>query len=88
MDFGNEEEFEGGSNDILADEYQVAVDQEAFQLGFGDSRPGQKDKNSNLIITIVNRSGIYEIGIRWCYCLNAPKHDMQLMMVGLFPATF
>jgi hypothetical protein len=26
MNFNNEEEFEGGSNDILADEYQAGVD--------------------------------------------------------------
>jgi hypothetical protein len=88
MDFSNEEEFEGGSNNILADEYQVAVDQKAFQLGFRDSRPGEKDKNSNPIIIIIDRSGVHEIGIRWCCCLNAPKRDMQLIMVGLFPATF
>ena len=88
MDFSDEEEFEGGSNNILADEYQAAVNQEAFQLGFGDSRPGQKDKNSNPIIIIVDRSGVHEIGVRWCCCLNAPERDMQLMMVGLFLATF
>jgi hypothetical protein len=88
MDFDNEEEFEGGSDDILADEYQAAVDQDVFQFGFGDSRPGQKDKDGNPIITIVDRSGVHEIGIRWCCCLNAPERDMQLMITGLFPATF
>ena len=88
MDFDDKEEFEGGSDDILADEYQAAVDQDAFQLGFGDSSPGQKNKNGNPIMTIVDRSGVHEIGVRWCCCLNAPKRDMQLMMAGLFPATF
>jgi hypothetical protein len=88
VDFDDEEEFEGGSDDFVADEYQGAVDQGAFQLGFGDSRPGQKDKDGNPIITIVDRSGVHEIGVRWCCCLNAPERNMQLMMAGLFPATF
>jgi hypothetical protein len=39
-------------------------------------------------MTIVNRSGIHEIGVSWCCCPEAPKHDMQLMRAGLFPATF
>ena len=88
MNFDDEEEFVGGSDDILADECQAAVDQDAFQLGFGNSRPGQKDKDGNPIITIVDRSGVHEIGVRWCCCLNAPERNMQLMMAGLFPATF
>ena len=87
-DFDDEEEFVGGSDDILADESQAAIDQDAFQLGFGNSRPGQKDKDGSPIITIVDRSGVHEIGVRWCCCLNAPERNMQLMMAGLFPATF
>jgi hypothetical protein len=39
-------------------------------------------------MTIVDRSGIHEIGIAWCCCVEAPQHHMQLMMEGLFPATF
>ncbi|KAF8270241.1 hypothetical protein EI94DRAFT_1463769, partial [Lactarius quietus] len=39
-------------------------------------------------ITVIDRSGIHEIGINWCRCPEAPKHDLQLMMAGLFPATF
>ncbi|KAF8267233.1 hypothetical protein EI94DRAFT_1701133 [Lactarius quietus] len=48
-------------------------------LGFGSSKP---------FITVIDRSGIHEISINWCCCLEAPKHDLQLMMAGLFPATF
>jgi hypothetical protein len=39
-------------------------------------------------MTVVNWSGVHEIGVSWCCCPGAPKHDMQLMMAGLFPATF
>jgi hypothetical protein len=88
MDFHQEEECEGSSDDILADEYPAAVDQDAFQLGFGSSSPGRNDKDPNPVITIIDRSGVHEIGVRWCCCLNAPDRDMQLMAAGLFPATF
>jgi hypothetical protein len=42
VDFDHREEFKGSSNNILAGEYSVAVDQNAFQLGFGNSKPGKK----------------------------------------------
>ena len=88
IDFNYEEECEGGSDDILADECPAAADQDNFQFGFGSSIPGQNDKDGNPIITIIDRSGIHEIGARWCCCLNASELDMQLMSAGLFPATF
>jgi len=88
MDFDYKEENEGSSDNMLAGEYLTVVNQGAFQLGFGSSRPGQNDKDSNLVITVIDRSGIHEIGIRWCCCPNAPECDMQLMAAGLFPATF
>jgi hypothetical protein len=57
-------------------------------VGFGSSKPGCSDKDRKPIITVVDRSGIHEIGVSWCHCPEAPDHDMQLMMAGLFPATF
>jgi CxC2 like cysteine cluster associated with KDZ transposases len=88
MGFDYEEECEGSSDDILADGYPAAVDQGVFQLGFNSSKPGKSNKNGGPVITVIDRSGIHEIGIRWCCCLNAPERDMQLMAAGLFPATF
>ncbi|KAH9035448.1 hypothetical protein EDB83DRAFT_2228949 [Lactarius deliciosus] len=64
-------------------EYNTAAD-----LGFSNSKPGHCDEEGNQIITVINRSGIHEIGVSWCCCPEAPKRDMQLMMAGLFPATF
>jgi hypothetical protein len=52
------------------------------------SKPGQHNKNGNPIMTVIDWSGVHEIGVSWCCCPGAPKHDMQLMMAGLFPATF
>ena len=88
MDIDNEEEYENCSDDILADEYPTAGSQEGFQLGFDSSKPSRNDKDGNRLITIIARSGVHEIGIRWCCCINAPERDMQLMAAGLFPATF
>jgi hypothetical protein len=88
VDSDYEEESEGGIDDILADEYPAAVDQGAFQLGFGSSKPGQNDKDGNPVITVIDGSGVHEIGVRWCCCPNAPERDMQLMAARLFPATF
>ena len=88
MDFDYEEECEGGSNNILADDCPAAVNQNEFQFGFGSSISGQNDKDGNPIITIVDRSGIHEIGVRCCCYPNAPELNMQLMLAGLFPATF
>ncbi|KAH9168198.1 hypothetical protein EDB89DRAFT_1836947, partial [Lactarius sanguifluus] len=51
-------------------------------------KPGHRDEEGNQIITVINRSGIHEIGVSWCCCPEAPKRDMQLMTAGLFPATF
>ena len=88
MDFEYGEECESSGDDILANEYPSAVDRGAFQPGFGSLKPGQNDKDSNPVITIVDRFGVHGIGVRWCCCPNAPDHDMQLMTAGLFPATF
>jgi hypothetical protein len=88
MDFDYEEECEDSSDEILADEYPAAAGQEAFELGFGSSKPGRNDKENNPVITVIDRSGVHEIGVRWCCCPGAPERDMQLMVAGLFPATF
>jgi hypothetical protein len=39
-------------------------------------------------MTVIDRSGVHEIGVCWCRCPGAPKRDIQLMREGLFPATF
>ncbi len=87
MDLDYEEECEtsGDDSDILVDEYPVAANQGDLRLGFSSSKPEQ---NSNLVITIIDRSGVHEIGVRWCCCPDAPERDMQLMVAGLFPVSF
>ena len=75
----DEEECQDGS----CDEYDTAAD-----LSFGSSKPGRHNKEGRPIITVVDRSGVHEIGVSWCCCPGAPERDMQLMTAGLFPATF
>ena len=75
----DEEEFHTGSSN---------EDDATADFCFGSSKPGRRDKNGNPIMTIVDRSGVHEIGISWCCCSEAPDHHMQLMMERLFPATF
>ena len=85
MDFSDEEECDDSSDDILADECLTVVDWEAFEPGFG-SKAGKNDKDGNPVITIIDRSGAHEIGVRWCCCLNAPGRDIVLPRLGSEPA--
>ncbi|KAF8262965.1 hypothetical protein EI94DRAFT_1773065 [Lactarius quietus] len=39
-------------------------------------------------MTVIDRSGVHEIGVSWCHCPGAPECNLQLMMAGLFLATF
>jgi hypothetical protein len=66
----------------------AAADQDGVQFAFGSSNLGRSDNYGNPIITVIDRSGVHEIGVSWCRCPEAPERDMQLMMAGLFPATF
>jgi hypothetical protein len=91
MGFGDEEECdESSSDDAPADEYPAAAGHAdgKFHLGFGSSRPGQVGKDDDPVITVIDRSGVHEIGVRWCCCPDAAERDMQMMAAGLFPATF
>jgi hypothetical protein len=84
MECDYDEECQDGSDDILQN---AAADQDGLQFGFGGSKSGYTDKDGNPIITIIDRSGVHEIGVSWCRCPEAPEHNMQLMMAGLYPAT-
>jgi len=75
MDFSDEEECNDSSDDILVDECPTVVDWEAFEPAFS-SKAGKNNKDGNPVITIINRSSAHEIGVRWCFCLDAPGCDM------------
>lgn len=42
----------------------------------------------NTTMTVVDRSGVHQLPVTWCHCPNAPSPDIQLLEMGLFPASF
>jgi len=79
-----EEEYEGSSDDILAGDYPAAVKQDTFQFGFDSSKPGQNDKDSNLVVTVIDRSSVHKIGIRWCCCHSQVTMSFSRLGSGVF----
>lgn len=88
MDYDYNEGHHESRDDDLPDKHASAAanDQDGLQFGF-DSPKSKHDDDGNPIITVIDRSGVHEIGVRWCCCREAPGRDIQLMMAGLFPAT-
>lgn len=43
---------------------------------------------SKHLVTIVDRSGVHQLPVEWCQCPSALQIDIQMMDMGLFPATF
>ncbi len=43
---------------------------------------------STLMMVIVDTSGVHEIPVVFCACPNAPPRDIQLLRMGLYPATW
>ena len=42
---------------------------------------------SGRMTVIVDITGVHELPIKFCKCINAPPDDQQLLMAGLYPAT-
>ena len=45
-------------------------------------------ESGNPLLTIVDRSGIFNMEIVFCVCPDGGKEEIQLLQAGLFPATF
>ncbi len=43
---------------------------------------------STLMMVIVDTSGVHELPVVFCACPNAPARDIQLLRMGLYPATW
>ncbi|KAH9048857.1 hypothetical protein EDB84DRAFT_1556524 [Lactarius hengduanensis] len=54
--------------------------------GFPDQT--QREPSGNWVLTIVDRSGIFEMEAVFCVCSEMDNQDEQLLQSGLFPATF
>ncbi|KAH9007762.1 hypothetical protein EDB83DRAFT_2236202 [Lactarius deliciosus] len=48
----------------------------------------QREPSGNQMLTIVDRSGIFEMEAVFCVCSETDNQDEQLLRSGLFPATF
>ncbi|KAH9041917.1 hypothetical protein EDB83DRAFT_2228119 [Lactarius deliciosus] len=48
----------------------------------------QREPSGNQMLTIVDRSGIFEMEAVFCVCSETDNQDEQLLQSGLFPATF
>lgn len=59
-------------------------------LESSDSIPGRvyRESPGNRMLTVVDRSGIFEIEMVFCICHDEDSKDEQLLRSGLFPATF
>lgn len=49
---------------------------------------GETDSAGNPYLVLVDRSGIHQLAVRWCCCADCLPHDIQLLEMGLFPASF
>ncbi|KAI0038755.1 hypothetical protein FA95DRAFT_1505108, partial [Auriscalpium vulgare] len=49
---------------------------------------GAVDEHGNRLITVVHINGVHQIGVAWCHCPSAQQRDLQLMDIGLFPASY
>ncbi|KAH8994300.1 hypothetical protein EDB86DRAFT_2829803 [Lactarius hatsudake] len=48
----------------------------------------QREPSGNQMLTIVDRSGIFEMEAVFCVCSKTDNQDEQLLQSGLFPVTF
>lgn len=63
----------------------------SFDLGNGmflPPRPGAADINGCTILVAVTSIGVHHIGIGYCSCPGAASQEEQLLIHGLYPATF
>lgn len=51
------------------------------------TKPEVRDKDGNPMLVVVDTSGIHHIGVRWCQCPKAEDRCLQLLKMGLYPAS-
>ncbi|KAI0257986.1 hypothetical protein BC834DRAFT_837255 [Gloeopeniophorella convolvens] len=65
----------------------MAISVDLVSEGETKSRRRQA-KDSNTIVTIVDRTSIHQIRVLYCICHGVADLDQQLFAMGLLPATF
>lgn len=43
--------------------------------------------DNDRMITFVDTSGVHQLSVTFCKCRHAPRHDMQLLALGYYPAS-
>jgi len=85
---GGEGECDGGQEDDEDDKDKE--EEEEYSNHFEDKPPkaGQLDENGNTIMLVMDKSGVHHLPVNWCECPGCPGKEMQLLAMGLFPASF
>jgi hypothetical protein len=80
----------GGYHGPQGDEWEDPDDDDNVNLGAKDRPvpPGQYDHEGNMILLVVDKSGVHHVAVNWCQCEGAPEEAIQLFQMGLFPASF
>ena len=53
-----------------------------------NSNRTRTSKSGNPLLKVVNQTGIFDMEILLCICVNKPLMDQQLLQAGLFPSSF
>jgi hypothetical protein len=78
----------GGSDDNDEDEGKDKEEEYLYDFEDTPLKAGKLDENGNSMMVIVDKSGVHHLPVNWCECQGCPKRDMQLLDMGLFPASF
>jgi hypothetical protein len=69
--------------------HKTVVDAETDpQCSLGDDGNLFGETNQETLMVIVDTSGVHQLMVRWCVCHPEDRQDLQLLDVGLYPATF
>jgi hypothetical protein len=70
-------------SDTLFDFVDMSLD-----LGNSDAHRTRTGIAGNPLMTVVDSQGVFEMEVLFCACSDSRSRDEQLLMAGLFPATF
>jgi hypothetical protein len=69
--------------DTLFDQPEISIESDAASTG-----RARTAASGNPLLTVVDRSGVFDMEIIFCICSGGDDTDEQLLRAGLFPATF
>jgi hypothetical protein len=69
--------------DTLFDQPEISLESDVASTG-----RARTAASGNPLLTVVDRSGVFDMEIIFCVCSGGDDTDEQLLRAGLFPATF